>query len=363
MAFIIPDIFSPYVQGVETARQANWQDLENYNKVQAQQLANAFALATFSPRADLPYTQAEQARLKQAYDVDTYNYELQKAYQDMLKGALGVETAGMQTQVNRAQLPGALTSAEIMSGAAGPLTQAQVAGQLSNIQSQMAINEFYNQNPLAMYGSTAAPAIAGATGTPVNPADMSSYGQSLEDKRLANQAKADARQQYKQQAQSFGTATPLGFIPAATSAQPIQTPQVTQTQPTATTAPTASQFDRGSFVPDIFSSLTAQQSQQVPTLTASQQGSIVPGNIDLTNRPQVRMPDGSIATVRSASFNIDGQEVLLPTVSDDGRLLTNEEALQQFRQTGRHLGIFATPEDATNYAKQLSASQGQMLGL
>mgnify|MGYP001593175329 FL=1 len=57
------------------------------------------------------------------------------------------------------------------------------------------------------------------------------------------------------------------------------------------------------------------------------------GNIDLYNRPRVQNPDGSVSSIRSMGFNIDGKEVLLPTVSDDGRIMSNEEAINQYRQT------------------------------
>ncbi len=89
----------------------------------------------------------------------------------------------------------------------------------------------------------------------------------------------------------------------------------------------------------------------------------VPGNIDLTIRPRVVNPDGSVSTVRSMSFNEDGREVLVPTVSDDGRIMTNEEAIELYRNSGRHLGMFKTPEEATAYAKRLSAEQAQRYGV
>jgi hypothetical protein len=91
-------------------------------------------------------------------------------------------------------------------------------------------------------------------------------------------------------------------------------------------------------------------------------GLLEPGNIDLQNRPRVRMEDGSTATIRSMGVNIDGREVLVPTVSDDGRVMSDDEAVETYRRTGRHLGIFATPEASSAYAERLSADQGRMLG-
>ena len=81
------------------------------------------------------------------------------------------------------------------------------------------------------------------------------------------------------------------------------------------------------------------------------------GNVDLTNRPQVRNADGSVSSVRSASFGMDEGEILVPTVSEDGRILSDDEALDQYRKTGRHLGIFDTPEHATSYADALHNAQ------
>lgn len=92
-------------------------------------------------------------------------------------------------------------------------------------------------------------------------------------------------------------------------------------------------------------------------------GQVAPGNIDLTKRPIVHNPDGSYSTVRSASFNIDGREVLVPTVSADGkRILSDQEALDQYRRTGQHLGMFDTPENATAYAQQLHDEQAKLYG-
>lgn len=92
-----------------------------------------------------------------------------------------------------------------------------------------------------------------------------------------------------------------------------------------------------------------------PTTPAA--GQLEPGNIDLTTRPRVQNEDGSISTVRSMSVNFDGQEVLLPTVSDDGRLLSEDEAIQQYLATGKHLGKFDTPDNATAFAESLHNAQ------
>lgn len=88
---------------------------------------------------------------------------------------------------------------------------------------------------------------------------------------------------------------------------------------------------------------------------------IEPGNIDLSTRPQHDNGDGTISTVRSKSFNFNGKEVLLPTIADDGTPLTDQEAIAQYRNTGKHLGIYSNPASANAYGKIIHNQQASML--
>jgi hypothetical protein len=88
-------------------------------------------------------------------------------------------------------------------------------------------------------------------------------------------------------------------------------------------------------------------------------GLLEQGNIDLNRRPMVQNADGSISTVNSVSFNVDGKEVLVPRVSDRGTMLTEQQALEEYRKTGHHLGMFATAQDAASYAQALHEQQAK----
>ena len=85
------------------------------------------------------------------------------------------------------------------------------------------------------------------------------------------------------------------------------------------------------------------------------------GNIDLTKRPVVVNDDNTISTVDSISIDVDGKEVLIPTVVWDengkAKRLTEKEATEHYKKTGEHLGVFDSVNDANKYAMQLHVDQ------
>lgn len=83
------------------------------------------------------------------------------------------------------------------------------------------------------------------------------------------------------------------------------------------------------------------------------------GNIDLSKRQGVELPDGSIATIRSISINEDGKEVLIPSIGPKGENWdpkTREglaSAIEQYKNSGQHLGKFSNAQEADVYAEWL----------
>ena len=92
-------------------------------------------------------------------------------------------------------------------------------------------------------------------------------------------------------------------------------------------------------------------------------GLLETGNIDILARPTTKNEDGSISTVRSLSFQDEnGMEVIVPTVMPDGRIVSDDEAIDHYYKTGQHLGKFKTPKAAVAYAKLLHDQQEQFYG-
>ncbi len=106
------------------------------------------------------------------------------------------------------------------------------------------------------------------------------------------------------------------------------------------------------------------QSTPIPTtkIPGDWQGLKENGNIDLDNRPHVVNPDGSVSTVLSTSFGTDKGEVLVPKIKFGlNRPMTDPEALAEYKRTGKHLGIFDTPDNADKYAEALHEQQASKI--
>lgn len=91
-------------------------------------------------------------------------------------------------------------------------------------------------------------------------------------------------------------------------------------------------------------------------------GMVTPGNVNLHNRKTAHNPDGSISTVRSITVTGDrGQAVLLPTVVG-GRVVSNDDAISHYLQSGEHLGVFTDESAAGRYAESLHQLQAREYG-
>lgn len=80
--------------------------------------------------------------------------------------------------------------------------------------------------------------------------------------------------------------------------------------------------------------------------------------LDLSKRKAYKNPDGTISTILTTSFNVDGKEYVVPTMLPDGTKMSPKEAFDHFMLSGEHLGSFKTVDEATAYAKALSQAQG-----
>jgi hypothetical protein len=89
-----------------------------------------------------------------------------------------------------------------------------------------------------------------------------------------------------------------------------------------------------------------------PQTKQGKSGMVEPGNIDLENRPVVKNQDGSKSTELSFSIGTDKGEVLLPQIIN-GKKVSKQEAIDHYKNTGEHLGIFKDAKTATKYAESL----------
>lgn len=87
----------------------------------------------------------------------------------------------------------------------------------------------------------------------------------------------------------------------------------------------------------------------------------ISGNIDLTKRPKVRNEDGSYSTVRTMTITTDQGAVNIPTVVN-GRVVSEKEAIDHYRKTGEHLGIYGSVDEAVKEAEKLHDEQAELYG-
>ena len=80
------------------------------------------------------------------------------------------------------------------------------------------------------------------------------------------------------------------------------------------------------------------------------------GNIDLNNRIVVHNQDGTISTEKSFSVNIDGREILLPSIVN-GIVLSENDAIDYYLENNKYLGDFRTVAEADAYAEMLHLRQ------
>lgn len=82
------------------------------------------------------------------------------------------------------------------------------------------------------------------------------------------------------------------------------------------------------------------------------------GNIDLNNR-KLHVWDGGkgYSSLESMTVEFDGKHVLIPKISGDGRLLSDDQAIQEYRRTGQNLGAFDSDREATKAAIDLERRQ------
>jgi len=104
----------------------------------------------------------------------------------------------------------------------------------------------------------------------------------------------------------------------------------------------------------------AELEQQMENLD----GVLIKGNIDISNRPKHVNADGSVSTVASMSVTLDdGKALLLSTVTEDGKMMTQKEAIRYYEATGKHLGVFENLDVANEYADLLHRQQARYIEL
>jgi hypothetical protein len=84
--------------------------------------------------------------------------------------------------------------------------------------------------------------------------------------------------------------------------------------------------------------------------------------LDPLQQKPVQNEDGSISTVRTIGIEDQGKEVNVPTVPPEGgKIMSNAEAEQRYRDTGKHLGKFDSVEAAGAAAEKLHQDEASRI--
>jgi hypothetical protein len=106
------------------------------------------------------------------------------------------------------------------------------------------------------------------------------------------------------------------------------------------------------------------ESQESLRANDRQVGLVTPGNIDLDNLTPVPTAGGDMDTLVPIAITDPKkkQTVLIPTIID-GKEFPVNDAIRDYRKTGKHLGVFKDPIAADEYKRQLQDRQNQFYGL
>lgn len=91
---------------------------------------------------------------------------------------------------------------------------------------------------------------------------------------------------------------------------------------------------------------------------ALEPGVLEVGNVNLIDRPVLPTPDNGWKSVNTITIGIgDGKTALIPTVIE-GIQHSNKEAIEHFKKTREHMGIFSSQEAADAFDEKLHQDLG-----
>lgn len=97
-------------------------------------------------------------------------------------------------------------------------------------------------------------------------------------------------------------------------------------------------------------------------LEKTKYGMLEPGNIPPESRPVTWNNDGSYSTTKSIIVVDDkNRAILLPSISPDGKQLSTSDAIDLYKTTGKHLGVFKSEKDANNFDEQVWHPQQEQM--